>query len=872
MTPRRARAAAALAVVAGVVALPAFASPSCLAGAAAWRWQAVGLPDERPVLDVQQLDDDPCRLLATTPNAVWRSTDGGGTWQPRLALGGAARVFAEGLGPGRAIVGLAGGGARVTRDGGDTFAEAAGLPPARALRAATAAPGDADTVLVAVEGPGPTTLYGSDDGGDTFTVDLAAGLWAGGSTTPEPVPDTEPVRLLLDPAAGAGLPTSFAVGSRTPGGLPTATTPRDRVWWRMAGEPTWRSNNLTPGRVTDLALTRTPGGFRVWAATSNGLFRAAAYGVGGTPTFAIRGFAPSRDHPPVVTGVRAQWGTLDRVLAVVDGRVLTSGDDGVRFTSLVRGLPGDCRPASLRASTTTPTSFLAACGGTTYRLMSSTVAPPADPPVPVFNPQPPAGTSIDRTPLVPLRVLPVPERGRSGSGHLAFDGEALVYAAPGAERFTFESRRMSTLDGTDVGPAPVHGSVFSPTYTYDRRRHALAVFAAGGTADPDGRMTATEVDLATGGSRALFKFACDASCRWAYDLVRDDYWLGSTLGRTIAFVDRTGVVRGSCAYGGYAYAYPPIDNGPKPDGARAIVALGDGTALVDWADGATIVRIDRSCRMVGVYSHPATAGTDSALACDSATFGVPAVWLRTSAATMTAFRIPAGACGSRTRLALAGATRVRAGATVTVCARLTLPSGVALPAQPVSLAVGGVDLGTARTDVRGGACRPYRAPARATSYVVPVTARYPGLGFAYDPSNAAGQAAVLVPAAPVAAGGGVPARPPVAVAGVPAAPAGPPVPAQPQVPQTQPQPQVQSQAQSQGQSQTQAQPGTGVAVEEQERVQVAQEEVTSLAASRPRDSDAAAAALQCAAAAVACAAAASFRLRSQRRSGLAGPG
>jgi hypothetical protein len=920
-----------VAVVAGVLglAVPVVTAravpPSCVAEDAPWRWRAVDVPDRAPVVAVDQFDEDPCRMLAVTASDVWVSADGGARWLRRLSLATpAVGLFTERMGERRALVALQDGGVLLTTDGGETFTSplflsANGVPRVGGdVVAATAGQTYGTTrqsrnVLVSVRSPVPgvPTLYGSTDGGATFRPRSSLGLWEGA-----PVPPMLFTRLFVDDASG----WEYAVSAPSQDGDPRAGADpaAARMWFHLgrqwdttAPRDTWHSdtiNGSSPSMVQDAAMVPVaargnaaylPPSPVFWATSvNNGLFYADSrrggaggsfYTTAGLQRSAVTGIRAVPGEPPCAAEPDDRCLTIhdphdrpNRAVVLVDRTIVLFDGSGRSITGLWRGLPDACRPEALRVSGSRQAAFLVRCArdGRTYRLTtSSTVRPPDDPPTPSRGRTPPPG-GLPRTPLLPLGVLPVP---KDSGRQLAFDGESLLFTVAGTSKWVAAVHRVSTTGMHADRPMPLAGDMRTVTYSWDRPRQSLYLFAnadhpmvgGSGTKEPYFyRSGVARFDPRTGATTRLFIYACDPSCRWAYDPTRDDFWLGSELGRTISFVNKRGELTGGCSYTGYGTPYAPIQSGAKPDGARAIVSLGDGTALVDWYDGVTIVRIDRGCRTLGVYSHPPTSSVDSAsLACDSATYPVPAVWLRVSDTLLAAFQSPAGLCGSPTRLAVLGRPAIRLGTSADVCARLTFPSGSPLPGQPVSLAVAGRSLGAARTDAAGIACRAYRPPgrpaARPAIRTEPVVATFAGAGAAYDPSRATGEVAVAIPAAdpgPRSRPAGN-ERPPAVVAALPGVAAAPPAPIQLQ-PQTQPQTQSQGQGQGQANAQQGSQPNAGLALTEQERVQVARERIgdSSLAASRPGDGDAALAAVQCLAGLVAAAATATaLRTRTRTR-------
>lgn len=215
-------------------------------GGAATRWEPAGPTNiGGRLVDIAQSPDDRETLwVAAAGGGVWKSTDGGRTfeesWPTRLTQAvGALTVGQDGTlwagtgetNPGGGSTTYAGTGLYKSTDGGETW-RSAGLEDSRRIGRIVIDPTDVDRMWVAVSGdlfrPGGTRgLYRSDDGGKTFQKVL------GGAT-----PTAGAVDIAIDPQDTDTVYSIFWDHLRTPE-VRSYGGPGSRAYKSTDGGETW---------------------------------------------------------------------------------------------------------------------------------------------------------------------------------------------------------------------------------------------------------------------------------------------------------------------------------------------------------------------------------------------------------------------------------------------------------------------------------------------------------------------------------------------------------------------------------------------------------------------------------------------------------
>lgn len=772
-------------VVAGVAA--AFAAPPTgRAGAAPPcrspdsivpdRWTALPTPSGVTTVSVQQLDQDPCVLIAAdSTGQLWRTTNAGANWSSTQSAPAVTRLWSERLQPragGRAIglllaaevPGAAGAesGPRVysSRDDGVTFAGAefavgvaTPLGPVEQtipLRmdladAATAVHylgGDpkADVYVAGRVVPsnlscaacrGVASLLKSTDGGHTFRSVAAA--------------------QQLTVSAIAINPTSqeeIWVNDTQPGGRGGG------AWVSYDGGASFNSACCPEANVRDIAVSAAPdGGIVVLLATDAGLKRSVDDGKT-WDTIADIAF----------TRIRTPADDPSTMLATTATGVLMSSGPTVDFRKRPPGLPGSCEPHQLRRNDRVPSTFLVDCGGRTYRLLLTTYAgsdlkgsggadpgPAPGPRVPEVN------ARLQARPLTELARWRLPG-SNSRTGTIAFDGRVLYYdrTTPG------EIGLVRASDGAFLGTWRTGFTIVS--LTVDLRRNQLIVTTS--RSDLNGYNDLYSIDLRT---RKVALLGIPPTKVPSYDSYADglswiaeyDDWMWrrprteTNAGTRVCSVSRLS------------------------NELSTFVASGDGGGYLQLEDDATMYRIDRKCRVLGTYSHrvysESTAEND-AMACDTQSyFPQPAIWLRDSQPeTIAAYGVPFGYCPMPSTLTLVLPSEVLEGARTLLCVDLVnATNGNPGVNRGVEIAVSNAVVGHGQTDANGRTCVPYRpGDGFVGPRKLPVTARFAGDSALY-PSSARGVLSVLdaTSVAPVPDQRTVlPPPPPALTAAVPANP------------------------------------------------------------------------------------------------------
>lgn len=770
-------------------------------------WHAVPKPGPG-VWSTAMVDDNPCVLLAASPQGVIRRTnDGGTTWRTQLTFGtGFTRVFAEGLGATVLVAEADTGKFVISTDGGQHFVERAlktSMPPQLATKMHIVSVVGAEggrLALLRIPDPlsgapvraGPTFYYSSDNGA----------TWTESATSAT----LSPVALAMDTE------TDTILVADNGGGLTGG------VWSTTDNGGTFNQMYNAAG-VTDLVVNPIEGGGRVvYLGTTNGVYDSVDGGAGW-----------GREGSAGVSVLRPEWGqsgVLTGLVGTPRARAARSTDAGASFRVEDSGIPASCAATTLQRTTDVPSYYLLGCAdGSSYRYLSSG----AD----FIGSIPPAGgtgssgggTGLPQPKtqeMDALRSWPLPGV-QKGSGSIAFDGDLLYYGdydggPEGTTRggeFGTTVHRISARTGR-VLPA-VDGGVQVFALDVDRDRRRLFVESVD---------TMRETGLLGGPGKNLFALAdpqappdasVPGSIAYSWDPTQQAFWtLSGDGGTEVYLVSRTGHVISTCTF---SYG-----------SGAGLAAAGDGTAYVELEDDLTVIRISRRCGVEAVFTHPAYAevpAENDAITCDSNSFpDTSAMWLRDGdKRTVTAYAIPGGYCPLPTTMSVSAPVRLALLSQTQVCGRLRLKWGPPVPNADVALFADSVPLGVGRTDATGRVCASYTPASQHRvggngAGPKPLQAVFLG-NRSYRPSTARGALTVL--GAPVVAA--------PLPHGALAAPLDPPPPA-PHMPVQQPAPHVQAavrqaqsqaQAQAQGQAQpvTQANPNAVVVMQHQEQPQLA---------------------------------------------------
>lgn len=738
------------------------------------RWHLVD-----PALALAVADGDPCRMVGADERGVVVSDDGGTTWR---RVGDVptppARLLGAGLPAGQVLLVGKDGSLWVSADRGSGWSRASGISGAvREVSAdetapthllavvASATPSAPVTAPVTLPASGTATLYESRDGGRSFSAVVGA---TGLAVTSATVDAGSPSRWWL----GVGGPAGGLYVSSDGGG---SFTPVAR------------------GDVRALATsTLAGGGSEVVAATSDGLLVSRDGGNSVTTKLAGSSFS----------AVALEWHHPSAAM-LLGPDVRRTSDAGASARPQSVGLPAGCAASDLRRDRSIPSVYLVTCAdGSTWRYRGdgtdlTTTDAPDDGAGGTLLP----GAPLPSTPMRVLRRLRITNSRSTADGSIAFDGTVLYYTDYNRSG---RVHRMLASTGAALPDLPIGVRRPIGHLAYDANRDELVVL--------DKAFVVWSVSLRTGRVTRLFHAPLTGQSEdddaktdqfygsMSYDSATDRLLFANDQSDSFYEFDRAGRQRHACP----SLGLPTLIsvNGSNGTGNRAsiagLVATGDGLVYVEAEDDSTVVRIDRSCHVLAQFTHEfftEATNENDALACDTTTFGEPAVWLRDAQAMrIVAFSVESGYCALPSAVSVAAPPAVATGGSGRVCATLrSRAKGTPLPGQHVDLLVAGRGIGSPVTDRRGRACTDYvptsqeaGAGSASSSARQPVLAAFLGTA-AYRPASARASLvvsrAVVVPAPPAVEA--QPAGPPVLAAPPPPPPVQPPQPPPP-APQQQP--------------------------------------------------------------------------------------
>lgn len=635
------------------------------------------------------------------------------------------------------------------------------------------------------------------------------------------------------PASAVMRPTKIAVDSSGPDVVWANSRPsldeaaRGGLWRSTDGGLTF----VQMRRETVFDLDSAPiagGGSRIDAATATGIVRTRDQGTS---------FRSVASDGPIVAITHETFAPR-ALMAIVDGVAGRSLNEGNSFRRVTQGL-GDtatCRVGDLTRNTEFPSYFLlslhdcSAAGHFLYRSDGRDL---------INVPQ--IGSDVDlnlpiglRRPRTEMEVLaeftlPRPDDGSSGS--IAFDGERL-YWTNNVQPWVIN---VMTPAGVHITELPISPQINIRSMNYDPTRHALWAVTDGVPTQPGGSGRGQSVyliDLDT--QRAVHKFdtSIPSDTTLTFDPSLGHFRSYTHHNYQVFEISMTGERLKTCEVPG-----DPIDPNvsTNPDrshpedtapGFASGLAAGNGNMYLQLEDDRTMFHVSRDCEILQVFEHRRFSesrggvnnGENDALACDTVTFGRPAIWIRDSAdLKIFAYAVPDGYCPLPSILTLTpDSVTTRVDQPAELCATLVGDSryGSFIPGldEEITFYVGGVPLGRAITDTRGLACLDFR-PTGKKAQLLSVEAVFFG-SVSFLPSQDAGT--LRLDPLPV------PPKPPIPLPILPAVipvifPPPPPPQVPPEVPGPAPNPQTQPQPQAQAQAQAQA----AMATQEQEQPQLA---------------------------------------------------
>jgi hypothetical protein len=662
-------------------------------------------------------DHDPCRMLMASSKGVFASDDGGLSFSVVSSAPPTepARLIASGLPSGHALLVGKDGSLWRTADRGRGWARAEGL--GGAVRDVSADEQRAGHLLAVVSpkpvlpalpldppAPAGSALYESTDEGRSFTA------VAGASGLPA-------TAALLD----AGQPSRWWLGTGGPAGALLVSEDAGTTF-----------TPVSAGAVTGLASSRLAGGgSELMAATSDGLRvtrdggQSVAQHLKGTP----------------LAGVALEWQHPSAAMLLTTS-VLRTSNTGVTSRPQAAGLPASCNPSDLRRDRSIPSVFLVSCAdGSTWRYRSdgtdltatdmpdgsgAGLAPPLAAPVPVK--------------MRELGRWKLPEPGTRRDGSIASDGTVLFYADKGQKGVVHRmvARTGKPLPDLRTGMKHAVGHL-----AYDANRDQLLML--------DSALVVWELPLRNGRLRKLFHAPLSGYSEeddeqssndngtlfygaMSYDSATDHLLFANDGSDSFVEYDRAGHQQRECASLGLANVVPVrLGGGTYESSIAGLVATGDGLVYVEAEDDSTVVRIDRSCRVLATFQHEYFSEApeeNDGIACDTTTFDEPAIWLRDAVeARVVAYSVEAGYCALPASVSVKAPAGVATGESGRVCSRLWLTAkGRPLAGQRVDLLVAGRGIGSPVTDRQGRACATYRPlPREAGAGTGTASARQPVL-------------------------------------------------------------------------------------------------------------------------------------------------
>jgi hypothetical protein len=482
-------------------------------------------------------------LLVGTDGTLWRTTDRGRSWHEAAGLGGAVRdVSVSEQSPRRLLA---------------VVAPASKLP-------------SLPVGLPVLPGNG---LYASTDGGASFSeVPGAVGL----AVTSALVDAGQPSRWWLGVAGAAGgLFVSEDAGSTF---TPVAT-----------------------GSVTGLATSRLAGGgSELVAATTDGLL--VTRDGGRSVVRHLRGTS--------LSGLALEWQHPSAAM-LLGTRVRRTSNTGVSDRDQSVGLPAACGPSYLRRDRSVPSVFLVDCAdGSTWRYRSDgTDLTSTDMPdgsggslaPPLGGPQPVRMRELAR------HSLPVP--GSRQDGSIASDGQVLYYADQVHKGVV---HRMVARTGAELPDLSTGLKHPVGHLAYDANRdHLLMLDVAlvvwdlplsGGRpvrlfhAPLSGYSEEDDEQSAKDGGRTFYG-------AMSYDSATDMLLFANDGSDGFTEYDRLGHLRHDCPQLNLQSVVRLGTNPAYEASIAGMVATGDGLVYVEAEDDSTVIRIDRSCRVLATFEH-----------------------------------------------------------------------------------------------------------------------------------------------------------------------------------------------------------------------------------------------------------------------------
>ena len=802
-------------------------APCPALGGAFNRWTRLATPARPDLARVASFAQSPCTFVgATSDGAVYRSTDAR-SWSPAVDLDDleqVAGVVTEEMPVGTAFVfgaprnpllggdgaGLRPSGLYVTRDFGVTFQAVPDLA-GYAVTAVAASPSDSQVLYAAASpvrgAPLPLALKSSDFGR----------TWL-------PLPGSLPVR-----------PTQLAVDARLPdvvwaNSTVDGATPSSGVWRSLDGGLTF--SRVRDDVVVDFDASPVPGGgSRIDMATAAGLVRTRDSGT----TFRTV-------TPDPVAAVTHERFAPDALMAVVGSRAVRSVTAGRTF----KASPGlsrldGCTVVDLTRNEEFPSHFLlslegcAAAGHYLYRSDGRDLVGVEDLGGEVDGEVLPRLDRLPRTEMRVLREINLPVDGQfPSSGSLAFDGEMLYYT----NNDTSHQIQVATTTGDHVRTLTVDKALDVRSLTWDPRLEKLWALVSEGGQFFDAIIYMYQVDPLTGAARRMFPTPIeDPQTSISMDPTEGVFRSYLHHGYEVYEISTDGKIIDSCEVPG-----SPIDpnvstnpdrnhaENPAPGFATGL-AVGGGRMYLQLEDDRTIYHVSKDCELLAVFEHRRfsesfggpTGLENDQMACDTVTFGQPAIWIRDAAPNnAVAYAVPNGYCPLDSKVTMTPAqVTAKAGDTARACALLLGdgPSNTVLPVggAEITFFAGDVPVASGVTDGKGFACASFPAPGGAARSL-PMEAVFYGT-ISFRPSTGAGVLDTFVPMTPEPKVP-LPPPPPPEPQLVIVPPLPPPLPPAPSVGGAQaPQPQQQPQPQPQQQPQAQAQ--AGLARQQQEQTQLA---------------------------------------------------